>query len=836
MELKDYQRDTLEAVRAYLEKLVSLRGAARKFKEAGGEGLDIDPAAHAWKSVGKKTEYVLKRDGLGRSIPHFCLKIPTGGGKTFLAVKSLDLIQSVLRGRRTGLVLWVVPTSQIYRQTYDALRDREHPYRQALEVASAGRVKIVQRGEGLKKADVEERLVVMMLMLQASNRETQESLRMFRDAGGYADFFPPDDDLRAHEAVLAKYGNLDVFKVQPGFEGRQIKTSLGNVLRISDPVVVLDEGQKAYSELAQRTLCGFNPSMILELSATPLPGSNVLVDILGETLEKEDMIKLPLRVTNKAGSDWKETLHAAVARRETLERAAVKYESASGRYIRPIMLIQAERVGKDQRVPGVIHSEEVRDWLVKTKGIPAEQVAVKTAETDELADLDEGGLLSRDCPIRYIITKQALQEGWDCSFAYVLTVLTNPGSKTALTQLVGRVLRQPEAMKTHVPELDESYVFCFRPNANELLDEIRKGFSREGLGDLAGRVVAGGEEAAEGGKTTVSRRDKKFAKAADKLLLPMFAVREGKGWRPLSYASDIEGALAWEEIDCHAVANTTLEDRAVEETEHAVSVKGKAETRKTSAVSDEDVVLDEHFIVRHLEDIIPNPWVAHAIVERVLDSMLKREKKSVLAYNLPTILAKLRECLEAEKDKQAEAQFRQAVKDDRFRFLLIQGEGFMLPEEIEIEKDATPLVGEDKRPLRKSLFDVVPGQWFNGQEKAVVWYLDQHEKLFFWYRNRERRDYLLQGWKRHRIYPDFIFTTKGGKDGFDKVHVVETKGLHLDNPDTDYKKSILELCNKQTTKKDFARLGKLMANKTFEFNVIFTKDGWRGDFNKILKS
>ena len=57
-------------------------------------------------------------------------------------------------------------------------------------------------------------------------------------------------------------------------------------------------------------------------------------------------------------------------------------------------------------------------------------VAIKTSEKDELKEVDDvGGLLSRNAVTRYIITKQALQEGWDCPFAYVLAVLTNPGFK-----------------------------------------------------------------------------------------------------------------------------------------------------------------------------------------------------------------------------------------------------------------------------------------------------------------------------------------------------------------------------------------------------------------------
>ena len=75
------------------------------------------------------------------------------------------------------------------------------------------------------------------------------------------------------------------------------------------PLIILDEGHKAYSKGAQETLRGFNPCIIVELSATPTQ-SNVLVDITGRELHREDMIKLDLHVVNKASPDWKDTLIA----------------------------------------------------------------------------------------------------------------------------------------------------------------------------------------------------------------------------------------------------------------------------------------------------------------------------------------------------------------------------------------------------------------------------------------------------------------------------------------------------------------------------------------------
>ena len=129
----------------------------------------------------------------------------------------------------------------------------------------------------------------------------------------------------------------------------------------------------------------------------------------------------------------------------------------------------------------------MREFLVKDYGVPADEVAVKSSEKDDIEGMN---LFARNCAMRYIITKQALQEGWDCAFAYVLTILTNPASKNNLTQLVGRILRQPCARKTKIKELDESYVFCFRKGQAACGLGARR-FWPEGLGDLAGQVVHG---------------------------------------------------------------------------------------------------------------------------------------------------------------------------------------------------------------------------------------------------------------------------------------------------------------------------------------------------------
>ena len=620
MELKEYQLRSLSEVKSYFALLADWREKAEQIPEA-----EIDFPAKAWEKTGIRRSYKPRKNGIGEPLPNFCLKIPTGGGKTLLAVKMIDLVNMVYRKKKTGLVLWIVPTTQIYRQTIQNLKDRDHPYRQHLDIASGGRTVILEKADRFSPLDVEENLVALMLMLPSANRQTKETLKVFKDSGGFQDFFPAEDDVQGQEKILQDVPNLDAYEKENGYWGKQIKTSLGNTLRTLSPIIILDEGHKAYSDGAQNTLRGFNPCMIAELSATPSKKSNVLVDISGKELHREEMIKLDLHVVNKVSPDWKDTLLAGVNKRNVLEQKAWEYEANSGVKIRPICLIQAERTGKEQRKTSYIHSEDVREHLIKTIGIPADEVAVKTSEKDELKEVDDiGGLMDRDCKIRYIITKQALQEGWDCAFAYVLVVLTNPSSKNALTQLVGRILRQPRANKTRIKELDESYVFCFKQNANELLTSIRDGFSREGLGDLKSQIVHDLEGAEEDGEQPerLTKIRKHFKKAASSTILPVFMVRHKRSWRPVNYDMDIAAQIPWDSVYLDPVLSLTLSMSEEKDIEHITTlsedIKEILKEKEVIKLKEGGIRVDPVFMTRQICDIVPNPWVAHEFSQAVL--------------------------------------------------------------------------------------------------------------------------------------------------------------------------------------------------------------------------
>jgi len=836
MESKEYQIKTLNQVKRYLDLLYQWRQ-----KALANPGLKINFPLNAWDEIDSRYRpYSSRRDGLVRPLPCFCLKIPTGGGKTFLAVKTIDLINTVYRKSHTGLVLWIVPTTQIYNQTIRSLRNRDHPYRQHLDIASAGRTLIREKTDTFSPLDVQENLIVLMLMLPSANRKTKEVLRMFKDSGGFAEFFPPEDNLEANARLLERIPNLDTFEKQSAFWGKQVKSSLGNTLRLLNPVVILDEGHKAYSKIAQETLESFNPSIIIELSATPPDKSNKLVDITGIELNREEMIKFDLHIFNKANPDWKETLLESHNHLEMLKLKAREHHANTGKYIRPICLIQVERTGKEQRGKKFIHAEDVREHLINIVGLQPDEVAVKTSEKDELKEVDDiGGLMSENCRIRYIITKQALQEGWDCAFAYVLAILTRPGSKTALTQLVGRILRQPFAKKTGIKELDESYVFCYQQEGVELLEEIRHGFRGEGLGDLTGRIAMDDETSGGEHEEIITHVRDKFKKAADQVILPVFAIRDGTNWRKVNYDMDIASQIPWDRADLSPLYETHLsmiEEKDIEQVatlsddQHEVIKLRQSELLKAGALH-----LDSVFLARHLLDIIPNPWVAYEFGKTVLNKLLTKFSEKVVINNFVFIIEDIRKHLAGEKDRLAEQVFRMMISQDKMHFLVITNKlGYKLPKQ---KKTHPPRLNKPSGDqLERSLFDYVSRDDFDSDlERQVAWYLDDQDKLLFWYRNVPKSDYGVQGWQKHRVYADFIFTDSNN-DGFNRVFVVETKGIYLKgSEDTEYKKSLFNLCNNLSRETTLTELGMELQTKSISFIVVGELE-WQNCFNLLFTS
>ena len=800
MELKEYQTRALEAFSRWLAALDDARRASAAGIEALRKaGVEV-PAdlrnypGSAWEKLARTGEvaagvgsYAGRTADAGFPIPHACFKVPTGGGKTLLAAAALERMN-----RPAGLTLWITPTRAIYQQTRTALRNREHPYRQMLERASGGRVRMLEKDDPFTAADVAHYLCVMLLMLPAANRRKgREFLRMFRDSGRYPTLFPDSDDLLGDGRLLRDYPDLE-----RASERGPVKHSLFNVFKMLRPVVVLDEAHKAYGKPAAaqefvRSINRLDPSLVIELSATPALGvSNLLVDVSGVDLKQEEMIKLPVRVESFTNADWRHVLGEAAEELDRLQADAESLQMSEGRYVRPIAVVRVERTGKAQRDGERIHAEDVREHLIRNLGVPAEAVRVKSAENDEIGKED---LLSEYSPVRWIITRAALMEGWDCSFAYLLVMLDTTRAQRALTQLVGRVMRQPHARRTGRERLDRCAVYCLNVDVADAVQQIRKGLEQEGLTGLGDEVTGSGGDRLQ---LVQVRRRERFR--GDDIFLPRVLHRDGAGWRGLDYHRDILPAIAWERIEPPDPADS-LPIAARRET---ANVDLGADAAVTARGASQDLPVDKSvrlsWFVRRLADVVPNPWHTAGMARRLLERLREAGEEEAGIYDRRSQLAAaLREAVIDSVERMAERVFRDKLAQGEIRFDL----DAHLPRYRMRESFELPVAESDRtlqrlgRPLQLSLFEPVFERQFDTElERRFAYYLDERKALRWWHRvaARQQGEYHLRGWRRERIYPDFI-AMAGEIDGKPHLLVFETKGEHLrGNPDTTYKDKVLK--------------------------------------------
>jgi len=428
-QLKDYQKRSLEALRTYFRRANDLDDADMAYYQVTGS------------TMGQRLPYnpVPGLEGL----PYVCVRIPTGGGKTFVAAHAVGAATEDLLGADQSVVLWLVPTTTILEQTLSALQEPDHPYRRALEQESPSPIRVmdVQNALEVSRATLDNKTTVIVSTMQAFRVDDTEGRKVYEDSGALMNHFRSLDP-----------GLTDELEC---YENDQPKRSLANVLALRRPIVVVDEAHHARTDLSFETLSRFRPSGILEFTATPHQEedrrSNVLVSVSAAELKTEEMIKLPIELT--VYQPWTELLNLAIEERDRLEERAQAEEQATGEHIRPVMLIKAEA----NRGSDPITYDKVEDTLQEDFNVPEEQIAVATGDRDDLDDVD---ILDRSCPIRYVITVQKLGEGWDCPFAYVLCSVAAMRSNQAVEQMVGRVLRMPDVTRKQHDALNRAYAFA----------------------------------------------------------------------------------------------------------------------------------------------------------------------------------------------------------------------------------------------------------------------------------------------------------------------------------------------------------------------------------------
>ena len=441
MELKDYQQNVINDLETFLEYVEKYEFVGKAFQ-------------NFWTDKGVKADFFSYKHNV-KGVPHICIKVPTAGGKTFIAVNALRPIFEKFPPTQAKVVVWLVPSITILDQTIKNLSDSEHPYNRKLKTHFNGRVEVfnkqdILQGVGFDADSVKEQLNIVVLSFDSLRAKKKEDRKLYQE-NGYLQGFEIDEE------------NISVM----------------SVLRSLKPVVVVDESHNAETDLSIEMLENLSPSFILDLTATPRNNSNIISYVNARELKKNNMVKLPVIVQNQR--DKEEVIQNAIHFRDQLEENAKLEEKDGGSYIRPIILFQAEPKNAEDAVT----FEDIKKKLIKL-GIPEEQIKIKTATTNEIKNVD---LLSKDCPVRFIITINALKEGWDCPFAYILASLANKASAVDVEQILGRILRQPSVKQHQNQLLNLSYIFTASTKFQQTLDNIVKGLNQSGFSNKDYRIA-----------------------------------------------------------------------------------------------------------------------------------------------------------------------------------------------------------------------------------------------------------------------------------------------------------------------------------------------------------
>ncbi|MDE0471089.1 MAG: restriction endonuclease subunit R, partial [Ekhidna sp.] len=302
---------------------------------------------------------------------------------------------------------------------------------------------------------------------------------------------------------------------------------------------------------------------------------------------------------------------------------------------------------------------------------------------------------------------------------------------------------------------------------------------------------------------------------------------------------DILSRIDWEDISIDEIKTLSLQNKQSKEQEIVLALSNEPEELLKERQREEragTLGIDKVFLARQLAGIVPNPWHCYQIGANAINLLEEQCDGAAIANNFVFIIEELKKILEKERNRLSEEVFRKMVADKKLCFLLLTNEGGLpLPPRITV-KSSKQLVRNDNTPIQRSLFDDVPEEDLNELEKSVAIYLDEQEKLLWWYRNISRQNYHIQGWRQNKIYPDFVAANKkNDQDDCGTVYVLETKGIHLKNEDTQYKKDIFALCNELGTKKAWKELFDEFPDRDFKFQVVF-EDEWQNKLNKLFES
>jgi type III restriction enzyme len=865
MELKPYQQEVINDLSLFLETIQETKNVADAFTDF----WTMHPKTPLQPFPGKAIEPY--KNNIPQ-VPHVCVKVPTAGGKTFIACNAIKTIFDAFHYDRKKAVVWLVPSITILEQTIKNLKNVNHPYREKINSHFGNKVEVYDKqallqGSSFNATSVQEQLSIFVLSFDSLRAKNKEDRKVYQENG----------NLQSFGAML----------------GNDEDISLMRVIQALNPVLIVDESHNAESDLSVEMLTNLNPCFILDLTATPRKNSNIISFVDAMALKKENMVKLPVIVYNH--QDKTEVINSALQLQRKLEAQAKEEEKNGGRYIRPIVLFQAQPKNASDNTT----FEKLKEKLIELK-IPAEHIKIKTANINEIKDVD---LTAKDCPVRYIITVNALKEGWDCPFAYILASLADKSSAVDVEQILGRVLRQPYVTKHHSALLNLCYVLTASSKFLDTLDNIVKGLNKAGFSSRDFKVAELVTEALEVTENALNELTQ----------TPQLVFDETKTSDvddiDVTRISDIHSEMKEEVIVSNIEQTALKQEQEYEETilqiESTQSISLPSElqslvkTYKMKEVfveqasqiqlpqffikkpsgeifSDDEHLLNEEDLLEGFQlskcdsniafdsvtselykvdldetksDYTPSfvkldGGVRDKLMEYILDPSRKESRAKNLTAQIMDVIGNMYPITEHEIKKYVlklvedfsdeqyhdylnhHYSYTKKIKDkiqslsaiyaeQQFRNFLDTDKIFMKPT-YNFQREIAP--GNTSKDITKSLYEKEAEM--NGFEERVINEIANLPNIAFWTRNISKKQFKINAFQNH--YPDFIIYTKSNK-----VIVLETKGDDRDNSDSEAK----------------IRLGKAWERKagnSFKYFMVFDKQSVTDahkldDFLKLIK-
>lgn len=647
--IKPYQQEVLNDLADYIAKMQQPgKRLDTSFKEywadKGVSLIDNDNYLHPYNNVIK-------------GVPRVTAKVPTAGGKTFIACNALKTIFDRMPVDKPKVAVWFVPSDTILEQTYKNLNNPQHPYRQQLNALFNASVRVVNKetalmGQGISFVELRQQLTIFVLGVDSfveAVRGEKKLPKAYRE----------NENLAFAETIQMGQG-VNV----PKADGTSLITYIAKL----NPVVIIDESHNFGSDLRVDLLQNINPCFIYELTATPKQTSNVISFVDAMRLKRANMVKLPVIVYNHKSTN--DVITSAIALREKLEKMA----EGESRYVRPIVLFQAQSNVDDES----INFEKIKEQLIKA-GIPEEQVKIKTANKNELKNVD---LMSRQCPVRYIITVNALKEGWDCPFAYILASLANRSSKIDVEQVLGRILRQPHTASFQRMYLNMSYVFTCSSQFSQTIKHILDSLQNAGFS----------------GRDYVKSED--YAKD-----MPASQPDEMDFFKPLQPSTpDVEQEPA---VDAPEINADEIKSQLQTEESQVDDMLKKAEE------------LESQYDEQTRAQASSNNYLPNEVLEKMNDKTYTMRSKfadEAKALRLPRFVIEVKKSLFFEDDENMKLLdqedlmqgFRLTAEDKKITFTASQSESQMITLDERNEDEWVPMAAETPAVIKNDFFD-----WFS---------------------------------------------------------------------------------------------------------------------------